>query len=559
MAAQSSSVKRFSMQEIREDLLPTWFGAQPDFTLTYTDDEGDHVTITSDVELVEALAVAGGQGLSVLKLAVYPSRAAAQHPHEGTPAATNSTPAPREPKNSQDNKGRAPTSKYFHPCEPVCGSACRPRGPPPAPTALHVGVLCDGCGQFPIRGPRFKHLSFDFDLCAHDFAELSAAEQAWFERVDAPLPRRHTTRHPRVCGGGHAGRRCGPHGGDRRCSSAEQWGVASPEDLLMQLCIAESLAPTNSPVSASQPILQPTVPAAELIHAFTGLEDVATATAAILQAFAPPSPGLVNRDRGCMGKSSRSSTQDHDLGAAEGPETKDPEPRERAHFPSRPELPPLAQLIASLGTHARSAAPVNMANHGSQHPCFGTAPSSEHVVHWGITCDATGQSPIVGTRYHLPGADWDLCQAAFEVLSEAEKLMYAIIRHPGAKPIKYVDLASDPSGATAALAAGFASPSPTWDAQAGATKIDVASSEAQTEGVVGSFKPPPGAAAEQEGEQSGSNSEPRRKGCSPVTSEQQASSPSPSGSAEFEDLAPPLDHIVVSSGRGGDQSSPGQA
>jgi len=324
---------------------------------------------------------------------------------------------------------------------------------------------------------------------------------------------------------------------------------------------------TSSPLNLPQPLparAPAPVPAAELIHAFTGLEDVATAAAAILQAFAPASPGPVNSDRGCMEKSSRSSTQDHDPGAAEGPETKDPEPRERAHFPSRPELPPLAQLIASLGTHARSAAAVNMANHGSQHPRHGTAPSSERAVHWGITCDATGQSPIVGTRYHLPGAGWDLCQAAFEVLSEAEKLMYDIIRHPGAKPIKYVDLASDPSGATAALAAGFTSPSPTWDAQAGATDVDVASSEAQTKGVVGSFKPPPpaaaaAAAAEQEVEQSSSTREPRRKGHSPLMSEQQASSPSPSGSAEFEDLGPPLDHVVASSGGGGDPSYPGES
>ena len=39
-------------------------------------------------------------------------------------------------------------------------------------------------------------------------------------------------------------------------------------------------------------------------------------------------------------------------------------------------------------------------------------------------------SPIVGTRYHKSGQDYDLCEAEFTKLSEADKSMYEKIQSP---------------------------------------------------------------------------------------------------------------------------------
>jgi len=46
-------------------------------------------------------------------------------------------------------------------------------------------------------------------------------------------------------------------------------------------------------------------------------------------------------------------------------------------------------------------------------------------------------SPIIGTRFHLEGADYDLCEAEFEKLPELERLMFVKIERPGAEGIPF--------------------------------------------------------------------------------------------------------------------------
>jgi hypothetical protein len=59
------------------------------------------------------------------------------------------------------------------------------------------------------------------------------------------------------------------------------------------------------------------------------------------------------------------------------------------------------------------------------------APKPQHpVVHHGVTCDASGMSPIIGTRYHKLGEDYDLCEAEFAKLTEADKSLYEKIDQP---------------------------------------------------------------------------------------------------------------------------------
>jgi len=57
-------------------------------------------------------------------------------------------------------------------------------------------------------------------------------------------------------------------------------------------------------------------------------------------------------------------------------------------------------------------------------------PSDATGFHPGVTCDKSGMSPIVGIRYHLSGHDYDLCQAEYDKLPEAEKLRFCAIPPP---------------------------------------------------------------------------------------------------------------------------------
>jgi len=48
-------------------------------------------------------------------------------------------------------------------------------------------------------------------------------------------------------------------------------------------------------------------------------------------------------------------------------------------------------------------------------------------IHPGVECDRSGVCPIVGIRYNLKGHDYDLCQAEFDKLPSTEKLKYTPI------------------------------------------------------------------------------------------------------------------------------------
>ena len=54
------------------------------------------------------------------------------------------------------------------------------------------------------------------------------------------------------------------------------------------------------------------------------------------------------------------------------------------------------------------------------------------AVHTGVTCDRSGMSPIVGPRFHLPGRDYDLCEAEFLKLDAAARKAFVRIDRPQA-------------------------------------------------------------------------------------------------------------------------------
>jgi len=52
------------------------------------------------------------------------------------------------------------------------------------------------------------------------------------------------------------------------------------------------------------------------------------------------------------------------------------------------------------------------------------------AVHLGVSCDVSGQCPIVGVRYHKRGANYDLCQAEFDKLSPEDQGAFEAIHQP---------------------------------------------------------------------------------------------------------------------------------
>eukprot|EP00621_Florenciella_sp_RCC1693_P014760 CAMPEP_0182536334 /NCGR_PEP_ID=MMETSP1323-20130603/19807_1 /TAXON_ID=236787 /ORGANISM="Florenciella parvula, Strain RCC1693" /LENGTH=596 /DNA_ID=CAMNT_0024746559 /DNA_START=78 /DNA_END=1868 /DNA_ORIENTATION=- len=60
------------------------------------------------------------------------------------------------------------------------------------------------------------------------------------------------------------------------------------------------------------------------------------------------------------------------------------------------------------------------------------AAGQDPATHFGVTCDKSGMNPIVGVRYHVPHADYDLCEAEFAKLPEAEHRKFVKIERPGA-------------------------------------------------------------------------------------------------------------------------------
>jgi len=52
------------------------------------------------------------------------------------------------------------------------------------------------------------------------------------------------------------------------------------------------------------------------------------------------------------------------------------------------------------------------------------------VLHYGFTCDVSGESPIAGPRFHKKGTNFDLCGAEFEKLTFADQVAFEKIEKP---------------------------------------------------------------------------------------------------------------------------------
>lgn len=128
-----------SFQQLKA-ILRDLYGS-PDFVLKYRDEEGDLITVATDQELKEAQESASGPSLKLLLTPLQPSPEAIPRP-EGCLA-----------------KGK---SQFFR--DLVRSHVAATVGFP-AP-AVHPNVTCDGCGQFPLVGVRYKcNVCPNFDYC----------------------------------------------------------------------------------------------------------------------------------------------------------------------------------------------------------------------------------------------------------------------------------------------------------------------------------------------------------------------------------------------------------
>lgn len=63
------------------------------------------------------------------------------------------------------------------------------------------------------------------------------------------------------------------------------------------------------------------------------------------------------------------------------------------------------------------------------------SPSSSQHVHVGVACDVSGISPIIGNRFHLRGANYDVSQEEFDKLEPTQQRNFELIVEPGQSPI----------------------------------------------------------------------------------------------------------------------------
>ena len=102
-----------------------------------------------------------------------------------------------------------------------------------------------------------------------------------------------------------------------------------------------------------------------------------------------------------------------------------------ATHPLLQDVPPPAERLPPAASDARSRPEPEGGEGGDGAPVLTEAqrralaadPEMEGY-HPEVACDGSGQSPIVGTRFHRTGHNFDLCRAEFAKLPEAEKVQF---------------------------------------------------------------------------------------------------------------------------------------
>jgi len=310
-----------------------------------------------------------------------------------------------------DNPGQGPPSTPREAMERLSDLVTQlatvpPTGSAPAPAeephedapAVHPHVTCDVSGMNPIVGPRFKKKGANYDLCEAEFAKLSLEEQAHFIRIDTP----DQVWRPSRCGGRRcSGRPCGAKSVKPQARFVGDVNIPDNTEILPGTLFTkiwrlrntgEAPWPSDTKLVCvgGDPFEGDTVTDVSAPVAAGGEVDVAVSL------VAPPMPGrYVSYWRLA-------------------------EPPSMRKFGQR--IWVQVVIVNKDGTVE-----------------FQASEEEEKAIHVGVECDASGMHPIVGPRFNKKGMDYDLCEAEFAKLDEAERGQYLRIDHPGAAPI---DLAS---------------------------------------------------------------------------------------------------------------------
>merc|ERR1719272_1789831 len=118
---------------------------------------------------------------------------------------------------------------------------------------------------------------------------------------------------------------------------------------------------------------------------------------------------------------------------------------------------PKAAKTAAPATQAADPAPAPKAATAAPKAATTTTTTTTteavEAVHRHIVCDVSGMNPIRGTRYHLAGCNYDLCEAEFNKLSDEEKVKFVVIARRGDRPTPYGQTPSESASETAATGA----------------------------------------------------------------------------------------------------------
>jgi len=191
------------------------------FKLTYIDDEGDKITMSSDDELLEAIGLASGATPSILRITVCPEDTKTDAA-QTTDAASMDTDDRAKDAVAKDvaafvgNIAKQLPALYTQLPEPIRNMmpqaeldleatvAANLGGmggdhfvhphPPSAKNGIHEGVTCDKSGVSPILGNRYHLVGHNYDLCEAEFDKLPDKEKALFSKI--PPPQAEPTSRP---------------------------------------------------------------------------------------------------------------------------------------------------------------------------------------------------------------------------------------------------------------------------------------------------------------------------------------------------------------------------
>jgi hypothetical protein len=129
--------------------------------LQWTDDEGDTICCTTDVELAEAIRVMSSENKKAFKFDVVVLGASTST----TPSIAAEVQSPPQKALSSPPGALSGTDTGFSLAQPAAANTAAVSEP--SQQQVHLGVTCDGCGMDPIVGIRFRcTVRHNYDLCA---------------------------------------------------------------------------------------------------------------------------------------------------------------------------------------------------------------------------------------------------------------------------------------------------------------------------------------------------------------------------------------------------------